>query len=154
MRILVYLARHPGDWIRGADLIASATGVPRAYAVKVLHLLGRTGLVRTKVGCHGGYRLARDPDETSALDIVTAVDGSESLERCLLGHGRCSDKQSCVLHPYWSKERARIEQSLNGMTLSLLASIEDRSTGRDHRSGFHEQFEVSWNGSGRRGGKS
>jgi len=125
LRILAHLARSPGEWVRGADSIASATGVPRPYAVKLLGQLGRVGLVRTKLGCHGGYRLARDPDTTTTLDVVTAVDGPGLLKSCLLGRGRCSAETGCPLHPFWSVERKRIEQCLNRLTLGALASLED-----------------------------
>ena len=133
MRITAYLARHPGEWVRGAALIADRTGVPRSYAARVLHTLGRAGLVHTKVGCHGGYRLARNPHRTSMLDIVEAVDGPGSLERCLLGHGRCSGKRNCALHPYWSKQRVKLERGLAGQTLAMLASVDDAPTAKqDH----------------------
>jgi len=129
LRILAYLARHPERWVRGADPIANATGVPRAYAVRVLHSLGRAGLVLTRVGRHGGYRLAGDPDETSALDVVTAVDGPGLFDRCLLGLGRCSSGKKCALHPRWSRERTRIERCLGELTLGVLASHASLSTG-------------------------
>jgi Rrf2 family protein len=122
LRIATYLAARPGEWVRGAATIAGETGVPRSYAVRILHSLGRAGLVRTKVGCHGGYRLDRDTERTSALDVVHAVDGSQFLENCLLGHGRCSGKRNCTLHRFWSTERRRIARRLDALTLATLAS--------------------------------
>lgn len=122
LRILIFLTRYPGEWVRRVEVVADGSGIPRSYAAKILHELGRIGLVRTKVGCRGGYRLAGDADRISALDVVAAVDGPRSLERCLLGHGRCSAKRNCALHPYWSRERARIERRLEGLTLAKLAS--------------------------------
>lgn len=133
LRIMAFLARHPGEWVRGAALIADRTGVPRSYAARVLHSLGGAGLVQTKVGCHGGYRLARDPDTTTMLDIIAAIDGSGSLERCLLGHGRCSGKRNCALHRYWSEQRVKLERGLAGQTLAMLASVDDAPTAKqDH----------------------
>lgn len=59
---------------RGA--LAAYYGLPDAYLAKHLHALVRTGLLHASTGPRGGFRLARQPEDITVLDIVEAIDGS------------------------------------------------------------------------------
>jgi Rrf2 family protein len=54
---------------------AQAQGIPDKFLVKVLGSLTKAGLLQSRKGPGGGYRLARSPAQISLLDIIEAVDG-------------------------------------------------------------------------------
>ncbi len=55
--------------------IAESGGIPRKYLEQVLLDLKNAGLVESKKGQHGGYRLARSPDKISLGQVLQAVQG-------------------------------------------------------------------------------
>lgn len=134
-RALVCLVRR-GEWVRGADVIASCAGIPRPYLVKILHTLARDGLVLTRRGKRGGYRLAREPEEITLFDVFASVDGVEAFERCLLGLGKCSPERGCPMHAVWSKQRLRIKRRYRQLTLRDLAALDRLDIDRDYRFGL------------------
>jgi Rrf2 family protein len=76
MQALAYLIRsHARDeWGQIAD-IAESCHIPRKYLEQVLLDLKNAGLVESKKGQHGGYRLARDPHQISLAQAIAAVQG-------------------------------------------------------------------------------
>ncbi len=73
---LAYLIRsHARDeWGNIAD-IAQACHIPRKYLEQVLLDLKNAGIVESKKGQRGGYRLSRSPDEITLGQVVSAVQG-------------------------------------------------------------------------------
>lgn len=73
---LAYLIRsHARDeWAQIAD-IATSCGIPRKYLEQVLLELKGGGVVESKKGQGGGYRLARSPDEISIGQVLAAIQG-------------------------------------------------------------------------------
>ena len=135
-RALVCLARHE-DWVRGSKVIASCSGAPRPYLVKVLHCLAHEGLVETRRGNHGGYRLARSPETITLFDILSTVDGPDVFERCFLGFGKCTAKRGCPLHAIGSKQRACLKKRYRELTLRELASFDRLDFQRNYHFGRH-----------------
>jgi Rrf2 family protein len=121
LRALICLSGSRERWLQ-AEEIACTSGIPRPYLAKVLGRLNRSGLIETKRGYRGGYRLAGKTRRTTLLDVVQAIEGSDCLKRCLLGLGLCSPERKCPIHPFWSKERRRIAQRLRAQSLERLAS--------------------------------
>jgi Rrf2 family protein len=76
------LAFLPPGVAMPAAKLAEYHGVPEAYLAKHLQGLSRAGVVESVPGPRGGYRLARDPDDITVLDVVEAVDGDEPAFRC------------------------------------------------------------------------
>lgn len=76
------LAFLPPDRGLPAHRLAEYHGVPPAYLAKHLQSLSAAGLVESRRGRAGGYRLARSADEISLLEIVLAVDGPEPAFSC------------------------------------------------------------------------
>lgn len=76
LEALAFLIRsHARDeWAQIAD-IAGTCGIPRKYLEQVLLDLKNAGLVESKKGQKGGYRLARRPDEITLGQVLSAVHG-------------------------------------------------------------------------------
>jgi Rrf2 family protein len=65
-----------------ATRLAEFHDLPPAYLAKGLQALARDGIVATSTGPKGGYRLARNPEHITLLDVVDAVEGSDPAFRC------------------------------------------------------------------------
>ena len=83
-RLAVYavleLAGNPDDQ-RSAAEIGDMYGISTHHLAKVLHALGRAGLVRSVRGTRGGYQFSGNAKRTTLLDVIELfedVGGSES----------------------------------------------------------------------------
>jgi len=78
----VLLALLPaGDSLTAARL-AEYHGVPGPYLAKSLQSLRQAGIVESRPGRSGGYRLAVPAADVSLLDVFDAVEGSGTFFRC------------------------------------------------------------------------
>lgn len=73
---LAYLIRSHAreEWAQIAD-IAAASNIPRKYLEQVLLDLKSGGILESKKGQGGGYRLARSPDQISLGEVLATVQG-------------------------------------------------------------------------------
>lgn len=71
----VYLAEQQRDQPIQAKEIAGQCHIPLKYLVKVMRSLERRGIFVSKRGRSGGYRLKRQPRQTTILSIVEALEG-------------------------------------------------------------------------------
>jgi Rrf2 family protein len=78
----VLLSFLPRDAALPTGRMAEFNGVPAAYLAKHLQAMSRAGILEAVSGPRGGYRLAREPAAISMLDIVEAIDGTDSAFRC------------------------------------------------------------------------
>lgn len=78
----VLLAFLPGGAALPAGRLAEYHGVPAAYLAKHLQAMARAGVLESRPGAGGGYRLARPASEITVLDVVEAIDGPDSAFRC------------------------------------------------------------------------
>ena len=106
-----------GDWVM-SEQIHHCTGVPTPYLRKLLFLMSRAGLIRTKRGYRGGYVLTRPPEEITLLDVVRAVGSETPASDCLLGLAGCCEATPCPVYHFWKKERAKIEAKMASVTLA------------------------------------
>ncbi|RYX85298.1 Rrf2 family transcriptional regulator [bacterium] len=76
------LATIPPDATLPAKTLAEYHGVSETYLLKHLKSLAAAGILQSVPGPKGGYRLGREADAISLLDVVEAVEGKESAFRC------------------------------------------------------------------------
>ena len=76
------LAALPDGAVLPASALAEFHGVSESYLLKQLRAMTAAGLFASIPGPKGGYRLARQPEAISLLDIVLAVEGDEPAFRC------------------------------------------------------------------------
>ena len=73
---LVYLARHPSDEYISIDTIAKAQGIPPKFLEQLMLALKRAHFLRSSKGQHGGYALAKAPNQISLAEVIRLFDGA------------------------------------------------------------------------------
>lgn len=78
---LLWLAPSRSEPASSRDL-AELQGISPAMVAKLLPKLEKAGILTAQDGISGGYRLARNADAITVLDIVDAVDGGKRVFDC------------------------------------------------------------------------
>lgn len=114
------------DRLATAPEIADATGLPVTTVSQVLKTLVSGGLAISQRGAHGGYRLAREPDEITVAEIVAAFEGPVALTACVDGAAdACGVESVCLLRGSWDKVNAAVRTALTTVTLTdMLAPMQ------------------------------
>lgn len=119
LRIAYLLASDGGTLDSG--VIAERAGVTERFTVKILRKLVQNGVVASKKGAFGGYRLAQAPGDITMRHIVEIIDGPMEISRCLDGDYECSrvgnDKRQCTFHLIFAKINKAIAEKLDAVTL-------------------------------------
>jgi len=73
---LVHLARARGESYVAVAAMAEAQGLPPKFLEQLLMALKRGGLVKSRKGPHGGYRLARPAGRITLAEVIRLLDGA------------------------------------------------------------------------------
>jgi len=117
--LLAHLAANRESVCSAAD-VATATGVAVPTVSKLLKLLGRNGLVTSTRGANGGYRLAHDPSDISAADIIDALEGPVSITECSASDSQCEHEGVCSVGGAWQRVNVAIRRALDDVSLNDL----------------------------------
>jgi len=121
IRAMLHLAeRYPAPVVSKQEICA-AEGITPAFLTKILQPLIRSGLVRSKRGVAGGFGLARNPERTTLLDVMKAVDEPLTLNLCLLEGSLCERECICPVHDLWTEAREKLEEIFGTRSLGELA---------------------------------
>ena len=115
--------RNPAQTASAKD-IADAYGIPLPLLSKILQRLAKNGFLRSEQGTNGGYRLARDPRQITALEVIRAIDGPIILTSCFTDHGECHHTDKCSVREPLRKVHEGILRLLNSITMADLAREE------------------------------
>jgi Rrf2 family cysteine metabolism transcriptional repressor len=133
VRLMVALALNYG---RGSALlngIARQEGISEKYLGQIIIPLKSSGLVVSQRGAHGGYSLARPPEDITVKDVVEAIEGAVAPVPCVdpaagAGPAECGDDPTgcdrattCVATRVWQKLHDDIVSSLSSFTLAAMA---------------------------------
>lgn len=118
--LMAQLARDPGGASHNARELAAETGLPSPMVAKVLKTLTREGLLVSHRGAHGGYSLARAPQQIPVAKIIAALEGPVSLTQCGTGPGSCEHEPSCHVRMPWERINRAVTDTLERVTLADL----------------------------------
>ena len=106
--------------------ISERQDISLSYLEQLFSRLRRGGLVKSVRGPGGGYRIAKELQEISVSDIITAVDAQIDATQCG-GHENCrGDDHRCMTHDLWTSLNGKILEYLAGVSLAeLVASQRD-----------------------------
>ncbi len=114
---------------RAAAELAERTHLSRPTVSKVLKELQRAGMVISSQGSLGGYRLARDPGEITAAQILDVFEGPIAITECSGAASQCGIEHLCRVSGPWQKVNSAIRRALEEVTLHQLAGL-DLAKGR------------------------
>ena len=122
VRAAVELAAASGEDPVKGEVIAEAQQIPLRFLENILGELRHAGLVQSRRGAEGGYRLAKSPAEITIADIIRAVEGPLATV-----HGDPAEQLSyrgdaVPLQQVWLALRANIREVLENVTLADVAS--------------------------------
>lgn len=121
LRVLMYLAAEPG---RRATIgeIAQAFGVSENHLMKVVHFLGRAGLLANVRGRGGGLALARPPAAINVGAVVRAAEGDAVPAECFdRARNTCGIVRACRLRGVLEEAVDAFHAVLDRYTLADLA---------------------------------
>ena len=122
VRVMIQLALPDSDVRLSLPALAQATDAPESFLSKVLQSLARAGLISSRRGQAGGFRITQRGRESSMREVIEAVDGPICLNVCLV-HGRsCARKGHCPAHPVWAQAQQAMLDVLSHATVAGLAS--------------------------------
>jgi Rrf2 family transcriptional regulator, nitric oxide-sensitive transcriptional repressor len=81
LRVLIFIASAPDERATIAQ-VARVFGVSEHHLVKVVHQLGRLGVLVNTRGRGGGLRLARPAAAINVGEVVRATEGSDIAAEC------------------------------------------------------------------------
>ena len=125
VRLMVHLARHYGDRPCSLTEISLAEGLElqQQYLEQLVRSLRQHGMVESTRGAHGGYRLARSPEELRMSEILRALEGPIAPMICATEGEMeviCDRLDGCSTHFLWARVRDAITSTLDAITLADL----------------------------------
>ena len=136
VRLLVELGRHSEAQPVSLKAIAESEGLPLAYLERIVALLKKSGIVESTRGAHGGYRLARPPEEIHMDEVVLALEGSVAPMTCFVDDSDdqrvlCSHESDkghgCATKLLWTRVQGGVIKALATTTLAELVEFSDRA---------------------------
>ncbi len=117
-RVMVELARLYGSGdLAQIDHLARTEAVPASFLAQILIKLRDYGLITSRRGNHGGYTLARAPEEISLHDILVAVEG-----QCLQLSGNFDGRSGHRLKQVWDDINRLLVEKTSTITLNQLVT--------------------------------
>jgi Rrf2 family protein len=135
VRLLIQLGRRQGQPPVSLKAIAEEESLPLAYLERIAALLKKAGLLTATRGAHGGYLLARRPEEITMDAVVLALEGAIAPMDCFFddrdGRVSCAhhddgDKGHCATKLLWTRVQLGVIKSLQRTTLAELVEFAER----------------------------
>ena len=138
---LVYIARQEAQDDATpipAGVIAEAQNIPSKFLEAILLDLRHAGILLSRKGKNGGYKLQKPPEDIHMADVMRLFDGAIALlpcvtykfyERC----EECTDEETCGIREVFMEIRNETVRKLKASTLAAIMKREDqlsRTTGK------------------------
>ena len=117
LRAVINLAGRYGRDAVSTRVLAEEEDISYQFACKILQRLQSAGLVKSCMGPKGGFCLGKPPSQVNLLEVIEAVQGPVSLNKCLMKDDACTRKPKCPVSGKLGQLQEYIESFLGGVTL-------------------------------------
>lgn len=127
LRALQVLARdyQEDDSVVRIQEISDKQNIPKRFLEQILNDLKSAGVVESKRGVAGGYRLRRPPEKITLAEIVRHIEGPLAPVSCVSEkfYEKCScpDESRCAIRSVMKEVRDNIVKVMEQTTLADLA---------------------------------
>ena len=120
LRVLMYLAAKEDTKRATIDELSGIFNVPRNHLNKVVHQLGKEGLIETRRGKNGGFLLAIEPADIRLDRVIRRLEGDEYWVDC--HKPECAIFPVCELKNVINQGKETLYDFLSNYTLASLVS--------------------------------
>lgn len=115
VRALLTLADMGGQ--ATTEELAEAQNLPTKFLATIMNDLRRAGVVTSRRGSEGGYRLSKSPREITIADAIRAIDGPLAEVRGLRPEDTFYEGAAEHLQDVWVAVRSSLRRVLDHVTL-------------------------------------
>jgi Rrf2 family protein len=130
------LAQAMGRPLLQVNELASKEDLPVKFLEQILMQLKAAGYLESKRGKHGGYLLARPPEDIQIGQVVRLIDGPLAPIRCVsqVAYERCTcpDEEHCGLRMVMLDVRNAISNILDRFSLADVVEVTLRKMRRNN----------------------
>lgn len=119
---MVELAAATGEGTLQIKEIAQRAQVPQNYLEQLLPALKKAGLLVSVRGAHGGYKLAKAPEEITAYQVLDALENS----LCDASAGTTTP----AMELFWKETGEKVRQAL-AIPLSEILAYKEQVSGQN-----------------------
>ena len=97
LRVMVNLAGRFGQPAVSTRDLAKSEDISSQFTAKILQKLHNAGLLESTMGPKGGFELSRPPEKITLRQIIEAVQGPVTTNKCSVAINTCSCKPKCPI---------------------------------------------------------
>ncbi len=124
LRALIVLGMNPGEEVLRIQTISDQQNIPKRFLEQILNDLRNAGIVESKRGLTGGYRLKMLPEEITLARVIRLIEGPLAPVSCVSENFyekcSCPDESKCGIRSLMKDVRDAIVQILEKVTLASL----------------------------------
>lgn len=108
--------------IMSSAKVAEKTGMTVNYTIKIMKQLEKGGLVKCHRGIDGGYSLPIGIRDITLWDIVSLMETTTKINRCLEDDHYCSKQltSACKIHVFYEGLQEEIEKLLKNINVEKI----------------------------------
>ena len=124
LRALLVLGLNWDQPVVPIQTISNQQNIPKRFLEQILNDLKSAGVVKSKRGIAGGYRLARRPEEISLAVVVRHIEGALAPVSCVSErfYEKCScpDESRCAIRSVMKEVREAVVTIMERVTVAEL----------------------------------
>jgi len=122
IRALLVLGLHYDDRVVSIGTISTEQNIPKRFLEQILTDLKSAGLVESKRGISGGYRLAKPPNQIPLSSVVRHIEGALAPISCVSErfYEKCScpDESRCAIRSVMKEIRDAVVKIAERVTIA------------------------------------
>src|ERR1051326_6814387 len=124
LRALLVLGLKYDQSVVPIKLISEQQNIPKRFLEQILNDLKTAGIVQSRRGIAGGYRLARPPEEITLATVVRHIEGAMAPVSCVsekfYEKCPCPDEPRCAIRSVMKEIRQAIVNIAERVTIAEL----------------------------------
>lgn len=126
LRALVVLGVNYGPEVVRIQTISAQQNIPKRFLEQILNDLKSAGIVESRRGMAGGYRLSKTPDKINLAQVIRHIEGPLAPVRCVsekyYSKCTCPDEEKCGIRSIMKDVREAIVNILEKVTVEELCN--------------------------------
>jgi Rrf2 family protein len=126
LRALLVLGLNHGEHVVKIQAISEQQNIPKRFLEQILNDLRSAGVVESKRGVAGGYRLSKPPEEISLAFVIRHFEGPLAPVKCVsekyYARCTCPDEARCGIRSVMKDVREAIVKILESVTVAELCN--------------------------------